>query len=381
MSKMSKKKKVESEGNMKKIHTSKHVVCHCRTKYDVKETTFVWSIANFWNIYNIFDTLTSSEVEKLFFKIDMCIDRNNLKLIFFIRDPKDQIKNKINRCNIYIQGSEGSVLHKNWEIICFNDALLYEISIETLRQNKSIYLPNDTLSICFAFESYEKILHSTLMVYTSKPTIIPEIISIKNDLTSDDSFQRSDTFVTFLIEGKYLHVKRKLCAKIPYLDDLLKDSFDNEKDMIIPLFTVKYNIFLLIILYLETGGLINLKLHASDDNDYINKLYRLLKAAEVYDISDLKSFCEERLIERTRKDNVLRHLDIAINCEAQNLESFSKKFIKLHLDDILNTTEFQDLIKNSTILLSDILKEELDEKDVLYTYGNYCNVCQILPKN
>jgi len=358
MPEISIKKEAESENDMK------NVLCHCRTKFVVKETTFVWSIANFWNIYDIFDTLTSSKVEKLFFKIRMCIDRDNLKLSFFIRNPKDQIKSKINRYSIYIQGSEGTILHKKREKFCLN-APLYEISIQTFRQNESMYLPNDTLSIRFAFESYEKILHKTLTVYTSKPIIIPEIISNLNDLTSDES----DTFVTFLIEGKYLHVKRKLCAKIPYLDDLLQDNFDKKGDKIIPLHTVKYDIFLLIILYLETGGLIDLKLHASDDNNYINKLYRLLEAAQIYDLSNLKSFCEERLMERTRKENVLRHLDIAINCDAQDLESFTKKFIRLHLDDILNTTEFQESIRNnSTILLSDILKEELDEEKIL------CNI-------
>jgi len=380
MSVMCRKKKAESEDNMKK-----NVLCHCRTKFVVKETTFVWNIANFWNIYDIFDTLTSSEVEKLSFKIHMCIDKNNLKLRFFIHDSKDQIKNKINRCNIYIQGSKGAVLHKKWEIFCLNDVPLYEISIETFRQNESIYLPNNTLSVYFAFESYEKILHRTLIAYTSKPIIIPEIISNLNDLISDES----DIFVTFLIEGKYCHVKRKLCTQIPYLDDLLKDSFDLKKeDGIIPLHSIEYDIFLLVILYLETGGLIDLKLHASDDSNYINKLHCLLEATDLYNISDLKLFCEERLIECTRKENVLQNLDIAINCNAQNLESFTKKFIKLHLDDMLNTTEFQEWIKNNsttTIFLSDILKEELKEEEVLYnkskSKNNYCNVCQILPKN
>jgi len=121
-----------------------------------------------------------------------------------------------------------------------------------------------------------------------------------------------------------------------------------------------------LILYVETDGLIDLKLHASDDSNYINKLHRLLEAADLYDIRDLKLFCEERLMERTEKENVLRHLDIAITYDAQDLKSFTKKFIKLHLDDILNTTEFQAWIKNhSTILLCDILNETLDE-DVLY---------------
>jgi len=166
--KMSIKKGVESEDNMKK-----NILCHCRTKFVVKKTIFVWSIANFWNIYDLFDTFTSSEVEKLSFKIRMCIDKNNLKLRFFIRDPKDQITNKINRYNIYIQGSEGAVLHKKSEILCLNDAPLYEISIETFRQNESIYLPNDTLSVYFVFELYEKILHrlkKTVKIFISKTT-------------------------------------------------------------------------------------------------------------------------------------------------------------------------------------------------------------------
>lgn len=41
----------------------KHVVCHCRTKRNIKMTTFICSITNFWDTYNFLDTLTSSNIE------------------------------------------------------------------------------------------------------------------------------------------------------------------------------------------------------------------------------------------------------------------------------------------------------------------------------
>ena len=74
------------------------------------------------------DTLTSSEIEGEFYKINMFINRENDKLCFFINstipDPQKHIS--IHRYKVYIQGIEGAILYKDWKRFYFNADPLYK---------------------------------------------------------------------------------------------------------------------------------------------------------------------------------------------------------------------------------------------------------------
>ena len=141
------------------------------------------------------DTLTSSNVKAESYKIDMCINRETNKLYFFIRNTNLKEQISIHRYNIYIQGTEGAVLCTDWKRFYFNTDPLYEVCLQTLRLNETKYLPNNTLSVHFSFESYENIVHVNMY-----ENVIDELEA------NDFVFDESNSIVTFLIEGERLQV-------------------------------------------------------------------------------------------------------------------------------------------------------------------------------
>ncbi|KYN31948.1 Speckle-type POZ protein [Trachymyrmex septentrionalis] len=346
----------------------KHILHHSRTKCYTKKINFVWSIGNFWNICNFMDTLTSSNVKEESYKIDMCINREDSKLYFFINstvpNPKEQIN--INRYKIYIQGTTEALLCTNWQRFHDFNEPLYEVCSKTVRLNETDYLPNNTLSVHFTFESYTNIVH-----FNMYENIIDmyQSINARNNFVSDES----DSIVTFLVEGKRFHVNKSLaCATSPVFNKMLKNctkDAEEEAKQEIEINDIKSDIFQLIVFYIEKGNLFDIDF----DIDKIlkqNIWLHLLAAAHRFDISDLKVKCEKYLIEFITKEDAIIFLDTAINNNALYLTNYIKKFIKLHMDDLRCTTKFLEKIQISPEILDDINNQKLSEENALYIKYN-----------
>ncbi|KYN31947.1 Speckle-type POZ protein, partial [Trachymyrmex septentrionalis] len=345
----------------------KHILHHSRTKCYIKRITFVWSIGNFWNICNFVTTLTSSDIKEESYKIEMCINRDLSKLYFFINstitNPKEQIN--INRYKIYIQGTKKALLCTEWKSFHDFNQPLYEVCLKTLRLNETDYLPNNTLSIHFTFESYIKIVH--VNIYDN---IIDtyQSIAATNDFISDES----DSIVTFLVEGKHFHVNKSLaCAVSPVFNEMLKNRNKDAKEEAkqeIEINDITSDIFQIITFYIEKRDSFELDF---DDLDKITKqtvLLHLLAGAHRLDINGLKVKCEKYLIELITKEDAITFLDIAIDNNALHLTNYIKKFIKLYMDDLRCTIKFLDKI--SPEIVDDINKQKLSEENALYIKYN-----------
>ncbi|XP_011702555.1 PREDICTED: uncharacterized protein LOC105458732 isoform X2 [Wasmannia auropunctata] len=338
---------------------TKHIFSHCRTSCDVKVTTFTWSIADFWHLYSFIDTLTSSSIEGHSFDINMRIDRERDILTFYI-DCNGENQFNIHRYDCYIRiNNEEPILRPAgmWKIFCpeIPAVTFYQISVAVIVDKK--YLENNnTLSICFNFETDKTLTHSTM--YENILKVPPLLTAMTNDLTFDES----DQLVTFQVKGKCVRVKKSTCASSQFLTKLLKTE-DASKIIVIKN-DVAYDIFNMVIFYLETGRLMSdiIKLDEQDKD----KIYQLLTAADEFGIKGLKLLCEQYLIGRVVKENVVQYLYIAINYNAKYLESYVKRLFKLHLSEIINTTEFLKLMQLHPGILFDIVKQELFKEDAPY---------------
>ncbi|KYM96247.1 hypothetical protein ALC62_13117 [Cyphomyrmex costatus] len=348
--------------NKEKVKT-KYAFCHCRTKCNVRVTTYVWSITDFWDTCNFTNTLISSNIEEQPFQIKMCTDRKHQKLHFFIQSTKLNSNDRINihKYNVSIQCAKETALQTGWKIFHLNSDPLYEVCLKTLQLNETKYLCNNTLSVHFMFQSYENVSHS----------IIHETISETSLLTAtkDSASYKSNSFVTFLVDGKHLRINKSLiCAASSVINSLTCNSKENDEEEI-EISNIPYDIFKLVAYYIETRDLFESNLNVTRDVDnnthYINILFNLISIADKLDIIDLKVMCEKRVIKYITKENAVAYLDLAINSNAVYLANYIKRLIKLHLDEIIITTEFLERIKTNPKIFSDILNQELFKEDAL----------------
>ncbi|KYM77773.1 Speckle-type POZ protein [Atta colombica] len=313
----------------------------------------------------------------------MFVNRENDKLCFFISstvsNPKEQIN--IHRYNIYIQGIEGAILCADWKRFYFNTDPLYEVCLKTLLLNKTIYLPNDVLSIFFTFETFESVSHISMY----ENILDKEDFKAMNNFASD----KSNSIVTFIVEGNRLRVNKSLaCAASPIFNEMLKNCNEDVKGEAkreIEISDVTYNIFEIITFYINGGNIFELKFDVNNDIiSQTNTLIHLLAASHTYHVHTLKIICEKRLMAYVTKDNVVSYLDIAITYNAVYLENYTKKFIKIHLDDMKYTTQLIEKIKINPEILSDIYESELSIEYAFYikyndllmsSYENYVLQC------
>ena len=127
---------------------------------------------------------------------------------------------------------------------------------------------------------------------------------------------------------------------------------------------VTYDIFDIIVFYINGRNVFQLKFDVNNDTiSQTNILIHLLAASHTYRVNNLKVICEKRLIMYVTKDNVLSYLDIAIMYNAVYLKNYTKKFIKIHIDDMKRITQLIDYIKinpiNPKTILADIHESEL----------------------
>ena len=123
---------------------------------------------------------------------------------------------------------------------------------------------------------------------------------------------------------------------------------------------VTYDIFDIIVFYINGRNVFQLKFDVNNDTiSQTNILIHLLAASHTYRVNNLKVICEKRLIAYVTKDNVLSYLDIAIMYNAVYWKNYTKKFIKIHIDDMKRTTQLIDYIKINPTILADIHESEL----------------------
>ncbi|GAB1867217.1 Speckle-type POZ protein [Camponotus japonicus] len=316
---------------------------HCRTELQLHRFSYTWSIDNFWRTSRFARGLYFN-TEKKYFRLYVSFTKD-IATFFALEHNSDiqKIKTSITvSYSISLNTTEGKIIHTSKDMTNFfvntDEEVLYKLPILYLKNNKEKYLPKETLTICFKFLIYDDLInHNICYSYN------PEIHMLATSFVHNE---KSDSLITFVIDGKRLQAnKALLCLKSEVFKAMfncgLKESANNEVEIT----DIKYDILQQLLFFLQTGYL-------SENVKTDTKVaYELIIAAEKYDLKDLKLICEEHIIRNTTKDNVAEHLKFAHSNNATVLLEYALSFIKLHLRDIMDTPNFITLMQEYHELL------------------------------
>ncbi|XP_050454519.1 uncharacterized protein LOC126853103 [Cataglyphis hispanica] len=362
----------------------KTTICHCRTNMNFNEFIFQWTFLNFSKLSTAFSTILASGItDSQNFSLCATFDRKeNFTMSFYSLLMANHQKIKVNYL-CYVEHSLGA-LYKDYRVYdtyLTHNKMIYKLSVDELKRQNC--LDNNILRVHFYFEIIENILHH----------IMQETINESEEYTINNSIleQKSGLKVSFVIDKKSLSIDRDiLCSKSKFFENFL---LDNEKKVKkIEIYDVTYDVFKHFISYLETGslkdslgslGLNDITLYTKLeyyrsrlDSNYVKfrqMLHDLIVVANKYNVQDLLLLCEKFLIKTMYKLNAIDDLEIAYLNNAQFLEKYAIRFIKLHIDDFAKIIPFQDLVIKYPKLLYKIKNENLNCQKVSFKVEDYPN--------
>ncbi|EGI62742.1 Speckle-type POZ protein B [Acromyrmex echinatior] len=211
------------------------------------------------------------------------------------------------------------------------------------------------LTIYFEFEIFHKlksnILHTNLSSTSS--TLFSKDIKSLEDSILNELQSKNDESINFILgKEQYVVSKKLLCAtnssyfknicqtheaKIDMTNELTLDELEN------------FKILLLII-----NGLKSVSDYLSSD-----MLKKIFTIADKYDVLTVKLTCEHYLIRHIKIINAMELIEFAFSFNANFLKTYLINFVKFHIKEITNTTNFQKLPqKNIAKLMEFIEKNE-----------------------
>lgn len=351
-------KEIFSEILEKDMIVSSHSIYHCHTTLNCNVIEYTWSISNIWMKFKSFPNIIIYEIENQPFNITASFNRENNTVAFNSFFSSTQKGFNIIYTS-YVQTIEGPklILYRRHVYLKHN---MFIQSVDLKGISRDLYTPDNTLTVYFKFEVLET-LHNTI-----HENILPSRMSMLNNTVF-----LNESLVTFVIEGKHLVINKSLlCSKSnvfeAMVNSLLKEEMSNVK-IELEISDITYDVLKCLLLYVETGSLVldDLKMRVDDSADTVSrKLYSLIEAANKYNIKDLLLSCEKLLIQNTSKFNVVEHLRFAHTNNANLLENYAIKFIKLYEYSIVKSANFKTLMKTYPNLLINIQEVELDTKKI-----------------
>lgn len=343
--------------NLEDVNTNEYVIRHCQTKLSSKILNYTWSMTDFSIMCRSMQNLQAFDAGNQYFNISAFFDKQATTLYFCSMPESAEKEINVAYC-IYVQTTKGKdMLLNKTNVSLTHNLIIYQISVKDLYEEKSIYLPNDTLTVCFQFEVVERMSYSyvtQVLIDEKESTRLNTGLNIK-----------SDSLVTFVInEKEFLINKDLLCSKSDVFENMFNSKEKESENDVIEINDITCDVFKYLISFVETGSLDNLKMNA--DINYMETLYDFIIAANKYNITDLIHLCEQLLIKNTSKDNVVKHLNFALLNNVYLLEQYAIKFIKLYENIIAKTLEFKNLIKTFPHLLEQIMKVKLDGMTFVY---------------
>ncbi|XP_029163142.1 uncharacterized protein LOC114934623 [Nylanderia fulva] len=342
-----------SENDMKVLFN-----CHCRTTLNYYIFEYTWNIADFWTIFKFLSNLTTPDTGNLPFKIRAYFDKKNDTVRFFSCSI-GQIKFYVN-FYIHIQTIKGPKMAVSKENVYLNnDKFIYGIDLACIRDEITIYIPNNTLAVYFKFEIPESVSHKTIY-----ETMLESHTSMLNTFVLNES----DSFVTFVVEEKHISINKSLlCSKSNVFEVMINNAERQVKEnenLTIELCDITYDVLKHLLLYIKTGNLDNLN-DLKENVDYnidtvTDIVYSLIVAGNNYNIKDLILSCEKLLIRNTSENNVVKHLHIAHVNNAKLLENYAIRFIKLYENSIVKKSCFKILMDKYPNLLINIQEVKLN---------------------
>ncbi|XP_071638937.1 speckle-type POZ protein homolog [Temnothorax longispinosus] len=212
-----------------------------------------------------------------------------------------------------------------------------------------------TLIINCKFEIFCNLINKTIcMNLLSSSTKLSKDVTYFEDPSFDKFEYKDEELIKFIVGGKslrkFLILRKSLCAiNSTYFKNICLTHKEIEKNMTNELVTDKeVRSFYQILLYIATGSI--------KQEDYCT-LQDLLTAADKYDVPTLKLTCEHYLLRHITIKNAVELIQLALLSNAKFLGTHSATFIKLHIEEIRNTEQFQNLPQENLIKIMDLIEK------------------------
>ena len=223
--------------------------------------------------------------------------------------------------------------------IIFDDLNFEEIDIEVL-----IYLINNTLEIikpvevppCSVVQDFRKLMAQNEEESKKK------LCDVKIACTATTNADETTT--------SYAH-KAILASRSPVFATMFTNNMKESATNTVSLVDIEPDVLKDLLTYIYCGECPNIKTHAES----------LLYQAEKYELSHLKSLCEEQLSYDIQIENAVRILLLADRCNAKQLKRNSLLFIIEHGDQVRETEEWGE-VKKSCELLTDLFDATYDHE-------------------
>lgn len=334
-----------------------HLISFCRTKPKKKVFQHTWSISNYTDTVKFVTSLESSFSEEQPFKLTMTTDIKEGKLRFYATNNTNE--NVETFCTVYLHTFKKRKQYNSSikNVPSQGKELIIDLCSKTILDNKSSYLPKDVLTITFKFDLYEMFINNFMSLHT-KPT--------------QDAMEKfPDTISNIMIKFKVnqeeiLANKDILIARNSYFRAMFGSNLQENQTNEIPVTDVRYFVLQQILTFIQFRVL-------PDLDASFGLTLEIFVAADKYQVHELRSMCEEHMINHITMRNVVSLLNIALKYNAVLLKQYTKMFIKLHIEDIVYNSDFIKLIENFPEILAVTEDDTLSQYTARYFYNNIEN--------
>lgn len=229
------------------------------------------------------------------------------------------------------------------------------IKRSALLDSSNNLLPGDTLTVRCDMKvgdgtSLSKIEHS----HSSTNTNLLEISDVKNlsDCFKELLSNKMDSDVT-VCSGKkrfYLH-KTILSARSPVFTEFFENLTRDLKPYTIDVSGIRPNVLELLFYFIYTGELEDLSCETAPD---------LYAAASHYKIADIKVICSNFLKNNLTVSNAFQIMALCKTLDDGDLKNLVKDFICSHADELINSSQWQDFVRNHEDFSTEILTSLAD---------------------
>ncbi|XP_057318343.1 speckle-type POZ protein-like [Microplitis mediator] len=276
-----------------------------------------------WRIKSIF----SSGDDVKFYLMPPTDYVSNIKSSLCVLDNKKEKKFINNYTCSYLEAKEGT--------------LCLSLSKKTLLDNKDIYLPNKTLTICF-----------DLTLYGTPTTTCNKLMNLPKYQMAHDYTELYNTKMGFdtiinVDDKEFQAHKIILMTRSPVLAAMFSHDMIEKKENKISIPDISSGIFEMVLKYIYTDEVTDLDLYADD----------LLEAADKYQLLSLKNICQESLSESLDLENALYSMNLADRHSAKELLDFTMRFMASNIRNFIETQDFKNLEESNITEACELLKK------------------------
>ncbi|XP_032677133.1 uncharacterized protein LOC116846864 [Odontomachus brunneus] len=329
------------------------VVSYCRSDLVRKTFVHICNLDEFWTIYKTTNILTLNKAnERVPFDIVMNINKIDDKVHFCIKNRSLELEKAL--CNVSLQSSVSKNKFKVLPML--SDGKTFEVQKSFLLTTGQEYVFFGILKVIFKFYCAECILyntiHTTISHYDDKKYM---------DFATDNT----STIILKTNKNEYLINNDLLCAKSKKFESLFEDK--DQKHTIISLPSMSEDVILMFINFLQCNSTF------ISENVELKKLFALFTLADRFEVTDLKTICEQYIKEYIllRADtlgeyNALDILRFAYDNSLQDLIKLATDFIALNINHYLHCKHFLDLTKEHPELYTHLKEVELNVRKAYF---------------